>query len=159
MGRRFLNQLTTVYVDTSVFGGAYDEEFRVSSMAFFDEVRSGRFNACVSEIVLEELRGAPQMVRDLYSELSPNLATVDVSRKAVLLMRAYLAAGIVGEKWRADALHVAVATVNDCRAIVSWNFKHIVHFDKISLYNEVNIAEGFGTLAIHSPNEMVSYED
>ena len=39
----------------------------------------------------------------------------------------------------ADALHVAQATVASCRVIVSWNFKHIVHFAKIPLYNAVNV--------------------
>ena len=73
-------------------------------------------------------------------------------------MRAYLSAKIVSEKWRADALHVAIATVNGCDAIVA-GFKHIAHFDKISLYNEVNMAHGFGPLAIHSPQKMVHYED
>ena len=59
----------------------------------------------------------------------------------------------------ADALHVAIATAHECDAIVSLNFKHIVHFDKISLYNSVNLANGFGPLAIHSPQEVVHYED
>lgn len=154
-----MNQLTTVYVDTSVFGGAYDEEFSVASGAFFAEVRSGRFNVCVSAIVLEELLGAPQEVQGLYAEFAPHVALVDVTPQALLLMRAYLSANIVSEKWRADALHVALATAHGCDAIVSWNFKHIVHFDKISLYNEVNMAHGFGPLAIHSPQEVVHYED
>ena len=34
-------------------------------------------------------------------------------------------AGIVSRKWEADALHVAVATVQRCRVIVSWNFQHL----------------------------------
>jgi len=42
-------------------------------------------------------------------------------------------------KSEVDALHVAVATVSNCRLIVSWNFKHIVNFQKIPLYNGVNL--------------------
>ena len=38
----------------------------------------------------------------------------------------------------ADALHVAVATVSGCSVIVSWNFKHIVNYRKIPLYNAIN---------------------
>ena len=68
-------------------------------------------------------------------------------------------AGIVGEKWAADALHVALATANRCRLIVSWNFKHIVHFDKIPLYNGVNLINGFDTLSINTPSEVIAYED
>ena len=39
--------------------------------------------------------------------------------------------------------HVALASAHHCRCIVSWNFKHIVHFDKIPLYNGVNLINGF----------------
>jgi hypothetical protein len=47
------------------------------------------------------------------------------------------------------------ASVADCDIIVSWNFRHIVHFDKIRGYNAVNIREGYGVIAIHSPKEVV----
>ena len=73
-------KLVTVYVDTSVFGGAYDEEFAVPSRAFFEEVRSGRVGVCVSAIVLEELRGEPQEVQALYADLAHRIALVEVSQ-------------------------------------------------------------------------------
>jgi hypothetical protein len=65
-----------------------------------------------------------------------------------------LRAGIVGPGQLADALHVAVATASACPMIVSWNFKHIVRFDKIPRYNAVNVQEGFGQILIHSPSEV-----
>ncbi|GAB4162842.1 MAG: hypothetical protein Fur005_21790 [Roseiflexaceae bacterium] len=75
------------------------------------------------------------------------------------MQQAYLAAGIVTAKWATDALHVALATVSGCELIVSWNFKHIVHFEKIPLYNAVNTLEGYGAVAIFSPREVISYGD
>lgn len=45
-----------VYVDTSVFGGAFDEGFREASRAFFEEARVGRFKIVVSNVVLEAKR-------------------------------------------------------------------------------------------------------
>ncbi|MDQ1255697.1 MAG: hypothetical protein QG656_290 [Candidatus Hydrogenedentes bacterium] len=62
---------------------------------------------------------------------------------------------VVSAKWAADALHVAVATVSGCRAIVSWNFKHIVNFRRIPLNNEVNQMQGYGPIAIHTPQEVI----
>jgi len=49
-----------VFVDTSVFGGCFDDEFEKDSKAFFDLVKKGRFQAVVSELILEELQGAPE---------------------------------------------------------------------------------------------------
>ena len=39
--------------------------------------------------------------------------------------------------------------------IVSWNFKHMVHYDKIRGFNAVNLREGYGAIAIYSPLEVV----
>jgi hypothetical protein len=36
-----------------------------------------------------------------------------------------------------------------------WNFKHIVHFDKIAGFNAVNIRLGYKALSIFSPKEVV----
>ena len=68
-------------------------------------------------------------------------------------------AQVVSRKWAADALHVPTATVNGCRAIVSWNFKHIVNYRRIPLYNGVNQMQGYGPIAIHTPPEVTHDED
>ena len=148
-----------VYVDTSVFGGVFDPEFERASKAFFDRVRSGALEAVVSALVLDELRRAPARVRALFDELEPLLVRVDTGEAAYELQEAYLEAHVVSEKRETDALHVATATVRGCRAIVSWNFRHIVHFEKIPLYNGVNMARGFPPIAIHTPQEVISYDD
>ena len=70
----------------------------------------------------------------------------------------YLKANIVTKKSSNDALHVALATVNNCPIIVSWNFKHIVHFEKIPLYNSINLINGYQPIAIYSPLEVLRYE-
>ena len=143
-----------VYVDTSVFGGVFDPEFERASKAFFDRVRDGAFEVVVSPVVVDELKHAPVAVRQLFDELEPSFARVDPDEAAYTLRRAYLDAHVVSTKWAADALHVAMATVSGCRAIVSWNFKHIVNYKRIPLYNEVNQKQGYGPIAIHSPQEM-----
>ena len=43
--------------------------------------------------------------------------------------------------------------------IISWNFKHIVHFQKVPMYNAVNEINGFRPIAIRSPREVIAYED
>ena len=144
-----------VYVDTSVFGGVFDPEFERASKAFFDRVRAGAFEVVVSPVVLDELERAPAPVMRLFDELAPYSARVDPGEAAYSLRRAYLDANVVSARWAADALHVALATVSGCRAIVSWNFKHIVNFKRIPLYNGVNQMQGYGPIAIHSPQEVL----
>ena len=83
---------------------------------------------------------------------------IPLSSASVRLQEAYLAMGIVTPKWETDALHVAHATVTGCRIVVSWNFKHIVHFENIALYNAVNAVEGYPEIRIHTPQEVIDYE-
>lgn len=148
-----------VYADTSVFGGAQDREFRELSEPFFARVREGAVRLVVSPVVLGELQGAPEAVRHHFAELSPFVERVEMDEEAFALRDAYLRAQIVAPKWQADALHVAAATVSGCRAIVSWNFKHIVNFRRIPLYNGVNQTQGYGPIAIHTPPEVVFDEE
>jgi predicted nucleic acid-binding protein len=144
-----------VYVDTSVFGGVFDPEFERASRAFFDRVREGALEMAVSALVLDELKLAPPQVRTLFDELDPLLIRVPTDDAMYGLRQAYLDAHVVSAKWAADALHVAVATVSGCRAIVSWNFKHVVNFRRIPLYNGVNLLQGYGPIAIHTPQEVI----
>ena len=147
-----------VYADTSVFGGVFDEEFQIASRTFFDQVRSGRFKLVTSALVQDEVEPAPKQVRDLFDELLDIVDVVEISEEALNLKDAYLETGIVTEQSADDALHVAIASVNGCPLIVSWNFKHIVHFEKIPLYNAVNTLKGYGTIGIFSPLEVITYE-
>lgn len=151
--------LIRVYADTSVYGGVFDDDFARASKVFFQQVRQGRLLLAVSEVVEQELMQAPQAVRDLFAEFEAAGEFVEVTEDAFALRDAYISTGIVSRKALADALHVAVASVARCPILVSWNCRHIVHFDKIPRYNAVNVARGFSPLAIHTPLEVIRYEN
>jgi hypothetical protein len=154
-----LGKRIRVYADASVYGGAFDEEFDTPSKEFFDAVRAGRFQLVVSTVVRDELENAPGKVFALFEEMRGLAEAADITEEAIQLQRTYLTAGIIGQQWKTDALHVAVATESQCAVIVSWNFKHIVNFKKIPLYNGVNLARGYGPIAIHTPQEVIADED
>lgn len=144
-----------VYADTSVFGGVFDVQFEAASKAFFDLVRRKRLTLVISELVLEELIPAPPQVRRWFERHQPIAEQVKVGESALELRQAYLEAGIVSPASRADALHVALATVTACPVLISWNCKHIVHFRRIRQYNAVNQFKGYGTVSIHTPLEVI----
>lgn len=96
--------------------------------------------------------------RPLLSLSAEQKRLVPITWQAEQLADAYIKAGIVGEQWRGDCLHVAAATISHADAIVSWNFKHIVNLGKMKAYNEVNIREGYSMLTVLSPKE-VNFDD
>jgi len=149
-----------IYLDTSVFGGCFDEEFAKDSLRLFAEIRAGKFILVLSETVMAELEKAPAHVWQLMWDLPDNVVqTVDLTAEMEKLKDAYLEAKVVGPASSTDAEHIAIATVARADMIISWNFKHIVHYDKIAGYLSVNMRLGYGMIAVYSPKEVVSYDD
>lgn len=148
-----------VYADTSVFGGVFDEEFARASSLFWDQVTSRRFHLVLSPVVEEEISRGPAIVQDLYQSMVVIAEKPPLTEEVIHLRDSYLKVGILGPQSTADALHVAHATVWGCQMIVSWNFKHIVHFEKIALYNAINLKEGYSTIGIFTPQEVLFYEE
>jgi predicted nucleic acid-binding protein len=147
-----------IYLDTSVFGGVFDQEFAKPSKMLFRQIRNGFFSLVSSAVVQEEIIKAPKEVAEFFEEMLRYVEIVDVGEKSLRLRNAYINAQIVPPKYAGDALHVALATVSVCSIIVSWNFKHIVHFNKIPLYNAVNVLQGYNPILIYSPLEVIEYE-
>jgi len=149
-----------VYIDTSVLGGCFDAEFAPWSNQLLTDIRHGRFTPILSDIVAVEMANAPTLVQALYTDLVANYAEViAVSDDALELADSYQRRAILSTKFYNDGLHIALATVADVDLLVSWNFKHIVHFDKIRRFNAVNLERGYKPLQIFSPREVVSYDD
>jgi hypothetical protein len=82
---------------------------------------------------------------------------MDLTPEAIELAEAYLNHNILPMNFRDDARHIALATVAGVDLIVSWNFKHIVHFERIQKFNAVNLEMGYKPVSIHSPREVTTY--
>jgi hypothetical protein len=142
-------------VDTSVFGGVFDAEFADHSRAFFRRIQQGEVVVLVGDITESELLDAPERVRAMREGL-PSTACIRChgSPETATLTDAYLKAGVVGAKWRGDANQVATATIHRADVLVSWNFRHIVRFDRVRAFNAVNERHGYPSLYICSPAEV-----
>lgn len=148
-----------VYADTSVFGGCFDEEFSEQSNAFFAEIKAGRLSLVISPIVLAELDRAPKKVQEVLASLPPeSVELIDFSSDVSELRNAYIKAEIITPESAADAEHIAYASVADVDFAVSWNFKHIVNYRKISGYQAVNLLNGYRQINIYCPSEVVNNE-
>ncbi|MBV6643258.1 MAG: hypothetical protein KI791_21240 [Cyclobacteriaceae bacterium] len=149
-----------VYIDTSVVGGCFDEEFELWTKLFFESVIEGRFKIAISELLQTELVNAPDEVKHFLATI-PNEQKIIAAynEEARILANRYLEANIVGKTSLTDCRHIATASVNEIDILTSWNFKHIVNLDKIHLYNGVNLQNGYRTIEIRTPRELLTYED
>jgi len=148
-----------IYIDTSVIGGIFDSEFSEVTALFFSQAKDNKYEIIISTVVEKELELAPENVKNYFEKEKKNLKIVNITDKDISLQRSYLEQKIVTEKYALDALHVAIASTNECQIIVSWNFKHIVNFQKIPLYNAINMIKGYNSIQIFSPMEVINYEE
>ncbi|HZF07246.1 MAG TPA: PIN domain protein [Thermoanaerobaculia bacterium] len=148
-----------IYIDTSVIGGCFDEEFATWSNGLVVDFQAGLFRPILSDIVAAEVNDAPERVREKFKEiLGVEHDFVANSPEATELADGYQARKILPPKYYADCLHIALATVAEADLLVSWNFKHIVRFEKIRLFNAVSLELGYKPLQIYSPREVSTVE-
>jgi hypothetical protein len=62
-----------LYLDTSVFGGCFDDEFREMTLPLFDEINKGIHKIIISNLTLEELDTAPPAVKSIVDNISDTL--------------------------------------------------------------------------------------
>lgn len=149
-----------VYIDTSVVGGYFDEEFAEDTIPFFDSVKAKEITILVSELLEIELLRAPGFVKDLLKEIpTSQIEKIKLTPEAADLADKYIEAKVVGKTSRADCQHIALATLNHADVLISWNFKHIVNLDRIRGYNGINLQYGFPLIEIRTPKEIMPYED
>lgn len=152
--------MKTIYVDTSVFGGKFDDEFEFWTDLFFKKVANSNLMLIFSNVAEEELTNAPEEVKEfVYSIPEKNILRVELTEEAILLAERYLAEKVVGKSSRTDCYHIAIATVLKADVLVSWNFKHIVNIQKINGYNAVNLLCGYKIIEIRNPREIFDYEN
>ncbi len=151
--------IKSAYLDTSVFGGYFDEEFSTSTIPFFERIFNEGITVVVSELLENELSGAPDFVRVLFNEILNHKALyVNVTEEVERLADTYVSEKVVGKTSYADCTHIALATINKADILASWNFKHIVNIDRIRGYNSVNMKLGYPILEIRTPKEIFNYD-
>lgn len=147
-----------IYIDASVVGGYFDDEFSADTVPFFERVKNGELIIIVSDLLEAELLRAPVFVKELLLSIPiQQIEKIRLSPEAIELADKYIETKVVGKTSRADCQHIAMATLNKADVLVSWNFKHIVNLDKIRGYNGVNYQSGHNMIEIRTPKEIKKY--
>ena len=146
-----------VYIENSVIGGYFDEEFEVPTRKLFDLFKTGVYKPVISSHVIKELDdGAPDYVKNILTTIDCEIQ--EMNREMQELAKIYIDHNAVTINYINDALHIAIATVLGVDVLVSWNFRHIVNLDRIKIFNAVNIMQGYKAIEIRSPKEVLKDE-
>ena len=149
-----------IYIDTSVVGGYYDEEFKEETIKLFERLENNEITFVVSDLLDLELLNAPPNVKEhLLQYPADKFERVDLTEEAIQLADAYISERVVGKSSLEDCRHIALATINKVDVLASWNFKHIVNLNRIKGYNSVSLRLGYSIIEIRSPKDLINYGD
>ena len=147
-----------IYIDTSVVGGYFDEEFKEATNMLFKRLENREVKFVVSDLLDLELLNAPAHVKELLYNFSPDFfERVELTNETLQLADTYIEEKVVGKTSIEDCRHIALATIYKVDVLASWNFKHIVNLDKIKGYNSINLRLGYTMIEIRSPKDLVKY--
>ena len=145
-----------IYLDTSVISALFDER-TPERMSMTSDLWSNKLNdyeVVISELVLDEIERANEQVRDKMLVSIKDFIVLKVSKQAEDLAQIYLKQGIFPERYFDDALHVALASVNQIGILLSWNFTHLVKLKTRRMVSIVNLTKNIIPVEIISPPEL-----
>ena len=147
-----------IYIDTSIVGGFFDEIFEKETKQLFQRLEKREVVFVISEVLTGELENAPEKVRELLNNYDDEcFVRVPLTDEARELADKYIAEKVVGRTSYDDCCHIALATIHKVDVLASWNFKHIVNLTRIRGYNGVNLKNGYATIEIRNPKELIDY--
>ncbi len=110
-----------IYIDTSVVGGYFDDEFKEATVKLFDEIKNDDFSVYISTVTVDELDKAPLKVKQLLDVLQIDYQTISLTDEAIYLANQYQIENVVGKTSYDDCLHIAIATIARLDVLVSWS--------------------------------------
>ena len=113
------------------------------------------YEVAISAMTSAEVASHPDEARraQLLDLLRP-FTVLPVTAEAEALGDEYVGREVFPRAARADAVHVAVATVHGVGILVSWNFRHMVKLRTRQLLAAINPLLGYPVIQIISPLEV-----
>jgi predicted nucleic acid-binding protein len=119
------------------------------------EILGDEFEPYVSGLVLQESSQGDENQVNLRLNAIRNFTILDIDEEVMFLTDKILEQGAVPSNSPEDAIHIAVAAVNEMDMIVTWNFKHINNPTMKFSIREALGANGYKMPEICSPDELL----
>lgn len=154
--------MKTVYIETSVVSYLTSKPSRDLIIAahqqittnWWEDVLFQNFKPCISEAVIDEAgQGDPSAAEKRLSKLA-GIHILPTSSETRELATAYLHCLSLPQSAGLDAVHLAIAVLNDVDYLVSWNCKHIANGRIIHLVQKENKLRNLPTPIICTPQEL-----
>lgn len=155
---------TKIYLDTSVLSYLKQDdspERTAATNSFWEELKNrDDLDIYLSDVTIAELSECYEPKRSFMQEKLKEIqfTLLEKDDEAERLASQIIELGILTDKSHDDCLHIAIAVLESCNYIVSWNFKHLVNVKTINGVRAITNLKGFAPIDIITP-EMLSKGD
>jgi predicted nucleic acid-binding protein len=142
-------------LDTTVISALFDErtpERMAQTRQFWETI--GGYNVFISELVIDEIKGAPQPLQNEMLKKVENFTVLPITDDVQKIADIYIKNAIFPEKYSDDALHTALAAINQIHVLLSWNFTHLVKLKTRRMVALVNTMHDYNPIEIITPPEL-----
>lgn len=144
-----------LYLDTSVPSAYLDfdkPERQKETKDFWN--RMNQYEVYISDFVLKEIEKTTNQKRkeELLDIIKSFKVLNGESDDIKELIQKYVANGAIDIV--EDAIHVAIAVVNEIGILVSWNYKHLVNLKTKREVNAINLSNGYNPIEIVDPSML-----
>ncbi|MBR0039248.1 MAG: PIN domain nuclease [Lachnospiraceae bacterium] len=152
-----------VYLDTSVVSYLQQEDVpdrMAETLKLWKKFMTGCYDIYLSSMTTYEIDNCSKSKKNfLHSKLDEiEYTELGIDRDCLSLARDIIATGILTEKSFEDSQHIAVAVLNKCDVIVSWNFKHLVNIKTIKGIRKITQLKGYKDIEIITPTTLLEME-
>jgi predicted nucleic acid-binding protein len=117
------------------------------------------FELFVSQSVIREISAGAEQDASKRINSIRGLEVLVIDEEAVELAEKIKSGANLPDKATEDALHIALATVNEIDYILTWNCKHIANAVIIPKIESVCSTEGYRCAKICTPQELMGVEE
>jgi hypothetical protein len=138
-----------------------DKEKQAYTKRLFSDIAAEKYEPYTSNYVIDEIADAPKQMFDSMRSLIDKykITVLPESDEIKRLGAIYISKGIIPEKYKDDALHIASATVNGLDFVISYNYNHIIKLKTIIGTSLVNMREGRKQMGLSTPKEILDYDN
>lgn len=157
------NKKLKVYLDTTVISylrqdDAIDKTKVTNDL--WEKFKLGTFDICLSDLTMLETSACDEpkasYLKDRLGEIY--YKQFPITEEVVALAKEIVSTGILTENNMEDCQHIAVALINGCDVILSWNFKHLVNVKTINGVRAISLMNGYKNINILTPTVLLEME-
>jgi hypothetical protein len=138
-----------------------DRDGHQATIALFEAIGLGSYEGYTSGYTVAELQNAPEQKKnDMMGLLDKyGIVVLDGNEEVFRLADVYIQNDVIPKNKQLDALHIAIASINELNYILSFNFKHINKQKTKRMVEYFNLNEGYRNIIICQPEEIIENEN